>query len=84
MKPVGTYVAAGTFDLVYPTGIADALGVTHTLNFKRVYATIESSDGTFRAAGAKVTAGNKVRVYTYNSTPVLADHAGQVVTVWVR
>lgn len=85
--PVGTYIAVGTFDLIWPTMITDALGQTQLLAFKRARATIDSAfPSNFYMASAKVTAGNKVRVYTYDNTLFLynPDAAGAAVTVWVR
>jgi hypothetical protein len=83
VKSIGTYVASGIVDMIWPTMVSDELGTLHTLSFKRAIAQVESSDGTFYYASAKVTGPYTVRIYTYNGT-TLANIPGQIVTAWVR
>ncbi len=91
VKPVATRNAEGVVDLEWPTTVDNALtdlpasqggGETSELNFLRALAQVESSDGTFKAAHAKVTSPNTVRVYCYTGT-TLDDLDGLVITVWV-
>lgn len=82
VKPPVVRFGAGIVDLTWPSTVVDELGQTHSLNFRRALAQVESSDGTFRAAHAKVTGPNTVRVYLYSGT-TLNDLVGQLVTVWV-
>lgn len=84
VKPVGTYIAVGTIDVIWPTMVTDELGDTHYVSFKRSISSIESPDGTWIDAKSKVTNARTVRVYVYDNTPTLADLAGNVVTIWVR
>lgn len=81
VKPTVANAGTGIYDLTWPTTITDELLVDHSVNFRRAHAAVESSDGTFRAAHAKVTGPNTVRVYTYSGT-TLNDLVGQVITVW--
>lgn len=90
-KPVWTRAGEGIYDGEWPTTVNDALstepeakggGETHELNFQRALAQVESADGTFKAAHAKVTGPNTVRVYCYDGT-TLDDLDGLVCTVWV-
>lgn len=89
VKPSATYVATGTYDVIWPTTITDELGTTHTLSIRRAWAEVESSDGTLRLASAKVTGAQKVRVYTYapavaGATPTLGQLVGEVISVfWI-
>lgn len=86
-KPVGTRIATGTTDLIWPATVSDELNESHTLAFKRAIAHVESSDGTWYDAKAKVTGVRTVRVYTYKviaSAITLSDLADQVITTWVR
>jgi hypothetical protein len=83
-----THVSTGTYDAIWPATVTDELDVSHSVNFRRARAEVESSDGVLRLASAKVTGAAKVRVYTYEApsaglTPALADAVGQVITVFV-
>lgn len=82
VKPTVVKAGTGIYDMTWPASVNDELGVAHALNLRRALAQVESSDGTFRDAQAKVTSANSVRVYTFAVT-TLNDLAGQVVTVWV-
>lgn len=82
VKPSATYIATGTLDLIWPSTVTDELGDSHTVQLRRATASVESSDGTFRLATAKVIGSAKVRVYTYENG-ALADLAGEVITVFV-
>lgn len=87
-KPSATYVSTGTYDIVWPTSVTDELGTSHTLSIRRAWAEVESSDGVFKTASAKVTAAQKVRVYTYASpsaglAPAGSNLVGEVVTVFI-
>lgn len=85
VKPSATYIATGTYDVIWPATVTDELGVTHTLSLRRAKGEVESSDGTARLAIAKVTAANKVRVYTYEAVAGLllpSQLAGQTITVF--
>jgi len=85
VRPIGTYVAAGTVDVGWPTTVTDALGVAHTVSLQAAEAAVEPSGGAFCHAKAIVVAPNRVRVYTYDSSlSTAANLVGQVVTVWVR
>lgn len=95
VKAVGTFISAGTIDLIWPTLITDALGQVHQLKFQRARAEISGHTpgfgGTFVAALARVAAGNKVRVYTYGDSggvvglqDLSGSGVGCAVTVWVR
>lgn len=88
VKPSATYIATGTYDVIWPATVNDELGTSHTLSLRRASANVESSDGSFRIATAKVTGARTVRVYTYappvvGATPSLAQLAGEVITVFV-
>jgi hypothetical protein len=72
----------GIYDLTWPATVLDELGNSHSIDFRRAWAQVEQSDGTFRAAHAKVTGPNTVRVYTYSGT-TLNDLSTQVITVFV-
>lgn len=82
VKPAATYIATGTIDVIWPATVNDELGVSHSVQLGRASANVESSDGTFRIATAKVTGSQKVRVYTYQNG-ALANLAGEVITVFV-
>jgi hypothetical protein len=83
-KPVGTFIATGITDLIWPTTVTDELGETHTLSLKRAWAEVEPpASGAFLSAKAKVTAANKVRVWTYTGM-TLETLAGETITVFVR
>lgn len=93
VKPTVVRAGEGIWDLTWPTTVDTELAAededvgggadaTIALNFRRAFAQVESSDGTFKAAHAKVTGANTVRVYTYLVT-TLDDIPGLNVTVWV-
>jgi hypothetical protein len=85
VKPSATYIATGMYDVIWPATVTDELDVTHTLTIRRAHASAET-DGVWRDAKAKVTAANKVRVFTYQATgaaPNLDQLAGEVITVWI-
>lgn len=86
-KPSVTGVTGGYgFDVFWPTMITDHFGNQRLLKIRRALATVESSDGTFYHAQARVLGNRKIRVFTYSgalgmSAPV--SISGQVVTVWI-
>ena len=88
VKPGVTYVSTGVADVIWPSSVSDELGDSHTLSLKRAWGEVETSDGVLRIASAKVTAANKVRVYTYapsatGAAAALANLVGEVITVFV-
>jgi hypothetical protein len=91
VKPTAVRSGEGIYDITWPTTVNDAMtgedatiggGETHTVNFRRAFAQVESADGTFKGASAKVTGPNTVRVYCYLVT-TLDDLPGLVITTWV-
>lgn len=91
VKPSVVRVEEGVWDLTWPATVDSALssatvaqggGSAHTVNFQRALAQVESEDGSFKLACAKVTGANTVRVYGYSGT-ALDDLAGLTITVWV-
>lgn len=91
VKPVWTRASEGVVDIEWPETVNDELsllpedqggGEEHEVNFLRAMAQVESADGTFKAAHAKVTGPNTVRVYCYDGT-TLDDLDGLVINVWV-
>lgn len=85
VKPAGTYVSTGVYDMIWPTSITDELGTSRTLNLYRANANVESSDGTARIATAKITNAYTVRVYTYEVVSGLllpSQLAGQTITIF--
>jgi hypothetical protein len=88
VKPNATYIATGTYDVIWPATVADELAVQHTLGLRRAWAQVESSDGTLRIANAKVTGARTVRVYTYecltaNGLTYPSQLVASVITVFV-
>jgi hypothetical protein len=86
VKMVGSYVQTGVYFLTAPTAVSDELGVQHNVNMRRAWAAVESSDGTFRHAEAKVSSARTITVYTFEA---LADGTikpsqlvGQVITAF--
>lgn len=89
VKPVATLVSAGVVDFGWPTQVTDALGVLHTLSFTAAAGAVDTTSDLLGSpewgrVKALVTAPNKVRVYTYNSTLAATHLTGRTVTVWVR
>lgn len=87
VKPSVTHVSTGTYDAIWASSVDDELAVAHTVSFQRAWANVESSDGVLRVASAKVTAAQKVRIYTYQSAAglvALSDLPNEVITVFVR
>jgi len=82
VKPSVTHVQTGVYDGIWPTTVTDELDETHTLAIRRAWAQVESSDGTLRIASAKVTAAQKVRVYTYEGSSA-SDLVGEIITIFV-
>lgn len=91
-KPAVVRALEGVWDITWPAlvdseltsaTVAQGGGSQHTVNFQRAWAQVESADGTFKAASAKVTGANTVRVYGYDGT-TLDDLTGLIVTVFVR
>lgn len=91
-EPSVVRAGEGIWDLEWPelvdseltsATVAQGGGSQHTVNFHRAWAQVESADGTFKAAHAKVTGANTVRVYGYTGT-TLDDLDGLIVTVFVR
>lgn len=86
VKPSVTHVQTGIYDSIWVSTVSDELSEDHTLSLRRAWAEVESSDGTLRIATAKVTAAQKVRIYTYESAGgvlALADLPNEVITVFV-
>lgn len=90
VKPAVARVTEGVWDLTWPTTVQPELssateaqggGRVFTVNFQRALAQVESLDGSFKLAAAKVTAPNVVRVYGYALT-TLDDLAGLTINVW--
>jgi hypothetical protein len=86
-KPSLTHVQTGVYDAIWPSSVSDELGTTHTVNIRRAWAEVESSDGTLRIATAKVSSAQKVRVYTYEraaaGTVSGSDLVGEIITVFI-
>lgn len=87
-KPSVTHVATGTYDAIWPSQVLDELGSSHTLQIRRSWAQVESSDGTLRIANAKVMSAQKVRIYTYEpavagNAPTLSNLVGEVISVFI-
>lgn len=93
VKPTCVRAGEGIVDVTWPTEVDTELAAesedvgggedaTIALNFRRAWAQVESADGTFKAAHAKVTSANTVRVYCYDGT-TLDDLPGLTITVWV-
>lgn len=86
VKLVGSYVQTGVYEFTAPTAVSDQLDVSHSVNIKRAWAEVESSDGTLRIASAKQTAAQRIRVYTYEAladgTVKPSQLVGQIITVF--
>ena len=86
VKPTPSYVTTGTYELTWPSTVTDELGTTHAVSIRRAWASVESSDGTLRLAEAKVSASQRVTVYTYERTATGlvsgANLVGEVITVF--
>lgn len=87
VKPTATRIATGTYDVAWPSSVQDELFASHTLSLSRAFGNVESSDGTYRVASAKMTGANKVRIYCYeafNGGQVsLSDLPNEIITVFV-
>ncbi len=92
-KPTVVRAGEGIWDITYPETVETELATEDesigggesaiiALNFRRASAQVESADGTFKDAKAKVTSPNTVRVYGYTGT-TLDDLPGLVITVWI-
>lgn len=90
VKPGGTYISAGTIDIIWPTTVTDALGQVQQIAIKRARAVVNANTpATYYHAIAVVTANNKVRVYTFDNaantpTDISGVGVGASVTLWVR
>lgn len=82
VKPSVVHNATGIYDVTFPASVDDELGTAHDVNLRWAMAQVEQSDGTFRAAHAKVTGANTVRIYTYSGT-TLNDLSDEVICVLV-
>lgn len=87
VKLTASYVQTGTYFLTAPTSVNDELNVQHSVNIRRAWANVESSDGTVRLASAKVSGAQQITVYTYedvaaNGQVRPSQLVGQVVTVF--
>ena len=81
LKPAVAHSGTGIYDITWATTMADGLGQTHSVNFRWARASVMQSDGTFRAAHAKVLSPNIIRVYTYSGT-TLNDLVGELIVAW--
>ena|SRR3990167_2653288 len=86
VKATASYVATGEYELTVPTSVVDELGTSHTLTLRRAWANVDQSDSTLRLAVAKVSASQRITVYTYaaNASGQLlpSQLVGEVVTVF--
>ena len=83
-KPVLARTSAGIFTLTWPATLADANGVTHTLNFRAARACAEGA--TYVPVQCSVTAPNVVTVYVFvgSAVPFVAnDVVGTTILVEV-
>ena len=86
VKLVASYVQTGVYELTAPTQVTDELGALHTLNIRRAWANVDSSDGTLRLANAKPSSAQRITVYTYEAladgTVKPSQLVGQVITAF--
>lgn len=86
VKMTASYVQTGTYFLTAPTAVSDELGAQHSVNIRRAWAAVESSDGTLRIATAKVSGARQITVYTYaalaDGTVKPSQLVGEVITAF--
>jgi hypothetical protein len=86
VKIVASYVQTGVYELTAPATVSDELGTTHTLNIRRAWGNVDSSDGTLRIANAKPSAAQRMTVYTYQANAsgqlLPSQLVGEVITVF--
>ena len=86
VKMTASYVQTGVYELTAPTAVSDELGVSHSVNIRRAWANVDSSDGTLRIANAKPSAARRITVYTYevlgDGTIKPSQLVGQVITAF--
>ncbi len=82
VKPVVTHVSTGRYLITYPATVNDPLVVSHTLNFRRAIAQVETA-GVMKSACAERTSANTITVYTYNAAGTLNDLVASNITVVV-
>jgi len=86
VKAVASYVQTGVYFVTTPTAVSDELGVQHSVNIRRAWGNVESSDGTLRLAEPKVSGARSMTVYTYEADAEgrlkPSQLVGQVITVF--
>ena len=82
VAPVLNRVAAGVYTLTWPATVIDALGLSHTTNFRFVTCNVRGS-GTPWIYNAAITSANVVTVWTYSSAGAATDPATTNVDVVV-
>lgn len=86
VKLVASYVQTGIYELTAPTQVSDELGVQHSLNIRRAWANVDSSDGTLRIATAKPSSAQRITVYTYQANAsgqlLPSQLVGEVITAF--
>ena len=86
VKATASYVQTGVYFVTVPTAVADELGVQHSVNIRRAWGNVDSSDGTLRIANAKPSSARAMTVYTFEAladgTVKPSQLVGQVITVF--
>lgn len=81
VKPTVSRTSTGIYVYTWPTSITDALGVTHTVNIRRIVNAIVESTTLFHTRPV-ITSANVITVNVYNSSSGLNDPVGSPITVF--
>lgn len=78
-RPTLARSALGVFTVTWPTTIVDGVGVTQTVNLRRVASVLIEGATLSGFAQAAVTSGNVVTVYTFTTAFAASDLVGVTV-----